>query len=205
MKKEGKKTLTADLRQIDVVVMAVHLLGGQQRAIDTEDIAVRSHELAPGMFAWRKYPQQINLELVRVVLSNAKKTQYGTLLHGSGRDGWRLTALGLDWVDKTGQRLLADGMTWDQTRRHAGSVDARRSDREAARIRNSSAWKSWVDDGYVSVADARSLFRIDSYSNVGMAETKMVRLLSLFEGEDDVANFLRIAAKLVEETFEENK
>ena len=40
----------------------MYLLGGETRRVDTEDIAVKANELAPGRFAWKKYPDQINLE-----------------------------------------------------------------------------------------------------------------------------------------------
>lgn len=60
------------LTQAELVTVAVYLLGGELRKIDTEDTAMKAHEIAPGRFAWRKYPGQINLELVRVALSDAK-------------------------------------------------------------------------------------------------------------------------------------
>jgi hypothetical protein len=49
--------------------------------------------------SWRKYPDQINLELIRVFLSDAKKKKHGLLL-GAGKTGWRLTQAGLDWAEK---------------------------------------------------------------------------------------------------------
>jgi hypothetical protein len=94
MKKRHKKTLTHQLTQCEIVILAVHLLGGDQHAVDTEDVAIKAHELAPGRFSWRKYPEQINLELVRVYLSDAKKPEKGGLLLGSGRTGWSLTTHG---------------------------------------------------------------------------------------------------------------
>ena len=72
---------------VDVVTWAVFLLGGDLNPVDTEDVAVKAHDLAPGRFAWQKYPGQINLELVRVHLSDAKKVNNGRRLSGSGRQG----------------------------------------------------------------------------------------------------------------------
>jgi hypothetical protein len=83
-----------DLTNLDVVVVALSLLGGDRHQVDTEDIAVRAQEIAPGRFVWRKYPQQINLELVRVALSDGKKREYGSLVLGSGNKGWMLTDAG---------------------------------------------------------------------------------------------------------------
>src|SRR5688572_29822333 len=74
-----------------IVTVAVYLLGGEVGPVDTEDIAVKASELAPGRFSWRKYPAQINLELIRVYLSDAKKPDKGGYLIGSGSAGWQLT------------------------------------------------------------------------------------------------------------------
>src|SRR5215472_10188888 len=98
MKKSQHKPLTWNPSQSEVVTLAVYLLGGGQRAIDTEDVAVEAHRLAPGRFTWTKYPDQINLELVRVYLSDAKKPEKGAMLLGSGRTGWRLSQRGLKWA-----------------------------------------------------------------------------------------------------------
>ena len=48
-----------------IVVLAAYLAGGAQRLVDTEDIAIKANDLAPGRFSWRKYPDQINIESVR--------------------------------------------------------------------------------------------------------------------------------------------
>lgn len=79
----------------EIVTLAVFLLGGDSRCIDTEDIAVKANEIAPGRFTWRKYPDQINIEHVRTFLSDAKKAKNGVYLSGSGTDGWILTREGL--------------------------------------------------------------------------------------------------------------
>jgi hypothetical protein len=50
--------------QVEVVTLAVYVLGGESAQLDTEDIAIKANEFAPGRFASRKYPTQINLELI---------------------------------------------------------------------------------------------------------------------------------------------
>src|SRR5687767_15856094 len=82
----------------EVLTLAVYLLGGETQRIDTEDIAIRANELAPGRFAWKKYPDQINLELIRVYLSDAKKAAKGRYLAGSGNTGWMLSQRGLHFA-----------------------------------------------------------------------------------------------------------
>ena len=57
----------------EIVTLAVYLLGGASQFIDTEDIAMKANEIAPGRFTWRKYPQQINIENITAFLWDAKK------------------------------------------------------------------------------------------------------------------------------------
>jgi len=203
MKKDSKNTLTKRATQLDFVILAVYALGGDQRSIDTEDIAVRCHKLAPGMFSWRKYPELPNLEIVRVVLSNAKKDQYGTLLSGSGREGWRLSANGLSWMASRGKELKKTGVHWNNEKRIAGSVDSQRKQREKKRLLSTPAWESWDKGEPVTVRDARNLFRIDEYSTGKMLEIKVVRLQSLFTNDADISRFLINAGSLVLETGED--
>jgi len=61
----------------EIVTIAVYLLGGASNYVDTEDIAVKVDELAPGRFTWRKYSDQINIDNVRKRLSDAKNPKKG--------------------------------------------------------------------------------------------------------------------------------
>lgn len=205
MKKISQKQLTNHPRQLDVVVLCVYLLDGTRKSIDTEDVAVKCHEIAPGIFSWRKYPDQINLELVRVVLSNAKKHAYGELVSGSGREGWRLSSRGAEWV-RANRHLLREGSLHIMSPRNAGSIDTVKKQREKMRIVSSAAWMSWKEKKPMSTRDARNLFRIDEYATGKMFDIKIVRLQSLFENDDEIVGFIRDAAKLIlEEKERENE
>ena len=50
-----------DLRNPELVTLVVALLGGDLTYVDHEDIAVKSDELVPGRFSWRKYAGRIDL------------------------------------------------------------------------------------------------------------------------------------------------
>jgi hypothetical protein len=95
----------------EIVTIAVYLLGGDTQRIETEDIAVKSNELAPGRFTWRKYPEQINIENVRTFLSDAKKPKNGLYLLGAGKDGWILTEAGLAFAIERVKDLGAVGLS----------------------------------------------------------------------------------------------
>jgi hypothetical protein len=196
MIKEPEKLLTNNTSQSEVVTLAVYLLGGTQRAVDTEDVAIEAHRLAPGRFSWRKHPEQINLELVRVYLSDAKKRDKGEMLIGSGRTGWRLTQRGLKWAEQAARDNQGNRAPRTRAQSRSGSIDEQRWRRERARILATTAWRLWSEgERKIPLADAKEVFRIDSYAKGDLREAKITRVRSLFEEEDDVKPFLDHLAK----------
>lgn len=191
-KKVNKKSLTAvHFSKRELAVLAVYLLEGDKKFVDTEDVAVRASKIAPKAFAWRKYPDQINLELVRAVLSDAKKRKFGALLHGTGTKGWRLSDAGVIWAQGKGRALLGRGKP--DIAQWAGSSDARRSDRELQRVRASPAWVQWLAEGAVGREAANLLFRIDDYATPEMKDQKVARLRSAIMDDEEAARFLEAA------------
>jgi hypothetical protein len=156
--------------------------------------------MAPGRFSWRKYDDQINLEMVRVCLSNAKKPQYGHLVNGSGKRGWILTPSGLSWSKKNARRLLSTKLEWNRERSKTGSVDENRWRRERARIVATSAWKQWQTKAaqQITVQEAAEVFRIDSYAVGEIRATKVMRVTALFSEDTEIGPFLEGMAQLIE-------
>ena len=190
MKKMAKKGLTP-LTQAELVTWAVYLLDGAQKRVDTEDVAVKVSGLAPQRFRWRKYPDQINLELVRVYLSAAKDPEHGELLVGSGRTGWSLTRKGLTWVRTAGAELQGRHQVDFDRQSKAGSIDANRRARERKRILSMPAWSRWANgDRSVVVDEAREVFRIDSYSTSSVREAKMTRMRAMSGDDEQINAFL---------------
>ena len=75
IKKNKDKTSEKDkgkLSNIEIVTFAVYLLGGETGPVDTEDIAIKASELAPGKFTWKKYREQVNIDNIRKRLSDAQ-------------------------------------------------------------------------------------------------------------------------------------
>ena len=192
--------MTNDISQVQVVTLAVFLEGGDQRAVDTEDVAVRANELAPGRFTWRKYPDQINLEIVRVYLSDAKSAQNGGLIVGSGRTGWSLTSAGLKWAREASKRLRGVDLSRSRNEGAGGSVDERRWRRERTRLLATPAWKRWAKDPRTRIdrKDAAEVFRIDSYAEGRMRTMKITRLRSLFAEDAEVLPFIDAMAAVLE-------
>src|SRR6266436_9656119 len=100
-----KSSTQKSLANHEVVVLATYLAGGRTSYTDTEDIAVKANEIAPGRFTWRKYKEQINIETVRKRLWDATKAEKGGYLVGSERDGWLLTETGLRFCKKHLRKL----------------------------------------------------------------------------------------------------
>lgn len=174
----------------------MYLLGGTSKSVDTEDAAVRCHELAPDLFSWQKYKEQINLELVRVSLSDAKKAKNGGLLSGSGREGWRLSSRGLDWIrsrEDSGFTFAAKPVR--PSRGRAGSIDSVRRERERQRLLSTDAWVEWDQSKTISAKAAQQVFRIDEYTTDRMVAIKVARLRAIFERHDEMSLFLEAASQ----------
>ena len=76
LKKEQLSFLSSGDRVLSnhqIVVIAAYLVAGDSKRADTEDIAVKANQIAPGRFSWRKYPRQINIDTVRKRLWDACK------------------------------------------------------------------------------------------------------------------------------------
>ena len=99
--------MSEDLKNHELVTLAVYLVGGDLHEADTEDVAVKVNELAPGRYTWRKYRDQINIEIIRAFLSDAKKSKYGALLNGTGSVGWLLTEAGLEFAKSHVDRVTS--------------------------------------------------------------------------------------------------
>ncbi len=190
--------MTKELSQHYLVTLALYLVGGEDKFVDTEDVAVKSYEIAPGRFGWRKYPQFPNLELVRVFLSDAKKPDKGHLVSGSGRKGWTLTPDGLRWVRDSGLSFL-EGNSLDQPgAERAGSIDSVRKSRELKRIRSTDAWQAWsTKSAQISLSKAKQVFRIDSYSKGEMLQLKIDRLRKTFIDDPEISDFLRESGDMI--------
>jgi len=97
----------------DIVVYALYLLGGWQKRVHTEDVAIKCYKLAPPKFSWVKYPQYPDLAPARFALEAAKKPQYGALVKGESErkrtvksvGGWMLTAEGIKWIKANRPRI----------------------------------------------------------------------------------------------------
>jgi hypothetical protein len=167
-----------------IVTLAVYLLGGETRAIDTEYVAVKAAELAPGRYNWRYYPEQINIELVRTFLSDAKKKRCGQYVTGSTNEGWMLTQAGTTFSRENVHRLGCENLAVPRK----SQADKKWLRRERARLLATAAFAKFLSGEYdaISPSDAATFFRLDEYVTGTARERKVARIVNAFHDDPEL-------------------
>ncbi|MGI8551904.1 MAG: hypothetical protein ACR2PL_14130 [Dehalococcoidia bacterium] len=192
--------MTETPTQFDLVTLAVYALDGHLHPVDMEDVAQKVDKLAPGVYRWRKYPDQIDLVRVRRSLYDALRRE-NPHLSGSEKKGWMLTPAGLTWVRQEGQRFLEGTSVPVQRQERHGSVrEEERWKRERARILMTPAWQRW-QQGLREIAeqDASEVFRIDAYAFGRTLDMKITRVRELFDEDPDLGPFIAASASVIEQ------
>ena len=174
----------------EVVLLAVYLLGGETSPVETEDIAVKANELAPGVFTWRKYADQINMEIVRVVLSNLKRSRDGNYLIGKGKDGWMLTERGLQYARAFSNNSRRSGGS--KTPLSQKEKNWRRSEKLRMLATPAFAKISNGQANQVTEQEAEAFFRLDSYVTGKAREQKLLRAKNVFGDDSDLAEAIKV-------------
>jgi|SRR5271157_1087362 len=187
--------MAKDLSNHEIVTLAVFLLGGESHYVDTEDIAIKANEIAPGRFTWRKYRQQINIDTVRKRLWDAKKTEKGGFLVGSEKKGWLLTSAGLTFAREQGERIQSQDLARERV--SLKEKQWRRTERE--RLISSAAFHTYQQAGVAAVRkqDAEAFFRLDSYVVGPLRERKLLRVLNSFRDDPDLSELVKVLAEQV--------
>lgn len=181
----------------EIVTLAVYLLGGEARKVDTEDIAKKSNELAPGRFTWRKYSDQINIEHIRAFLSDAKKPKNGAYLTGVGKDGWLLTDAGLAF-----SRTHIDILPRLELSRKATSAKERNwMRRERERMLASEAYQKFSagDGDKMTVQEAQAFFRVDAYVTGAARSEKLLRASNVFGNDPELGPLITLLIPKIEQ------
>ena len=178
------------MNKMELAVLAMFRLGGDSKALDAEDIAMQCHKISPTTFVWRKYKNQINLELVGFAIRDAKKEKYGKLVSGSHAQGWRLTLAGQQIGRELDVANRKDSTATLPKETRARSVEEKRIEREFKRIIESVAFQEWENNSKVSEKAKQGILRINPYTSEDLLEVKKTRL-ALCKGLDkDVDNFI---------------
>ena len=191
------KTTAALLSNREIVVIAAFLVGAQHVSADTEDIAIKASDLAPGRFTWRKYKEQINIETVRKRLWDAAKAEKGAYLIGSERTGWRLTKAGYDFARK---HKYTDVLAQPKKSR-ASQVERSAQTRELKRMMAEPVFNKIRSDGASTAtkSDAERFFRIDDYVTGKARAAKIERFRIIASSKTELLDVIDILAALVTE------
>jgi hypothetical protein len=162
----------------EIVVIAAYLTGADSDRVDTEDIAVKANQLAPGRFTWRKYPEQINIDTVRKRLWDACKDDKGGYMRGSERTGWLLTERGVAFARKNSKAVVGKKKRTSLKERAWMRVERQRL------FATDAFCKYRLGEGSgVTLREAEGFFRIDNYVSGEAREDKLLRILNAF-GDD---------------------
>jgi hypothetical protein len=196
-------TSESGLSNHEVVALAVYLLGGDKKPVDTEDVAIRANEIAPARFTWRKHRDQINLGNVRWSLWDAKKPKNGAYVLQVGKEDWQLTEAGLTFAKKASANLK----DMDLSRQPVSARDRQWQRNERARMLSTEAF-SKIQNGAadsVTTREAEEFFRIDAYVSTNSREQKITRALSAFGDDEELGNALRVLADKVKAGAKNNE
>lgn len=132
-----------------IVLYALYLLGGWQKRVHTEDIALKCFQIAPTKFSWVKYPEYPDIAPARFALEAAKKQKHGALVKGESErkktvksvGGWMLTANGLQWI-KDNKELIEKYLG-----KHVPTGERLPADRKLKELLGSVAFNKFINDG----------------------------------------------------------
>jgi hypothetical protein len=176
----------------ELATIAVFLLGGETKQVDLEDIAIKLNDLAPGRFAWRKFPAQINIKFVDDSLRDAKKLKNGKYVLKSNKDEWLLTQKGVAFA-RRGLQQLKDA---NVSRKALSEKEKNWMRSERERMLGSPAFAKFrageLND--VSEQEAEAFFRLDSYVKGSARDQKLLRLVNAFGDDAELGD----AAKALE-------
>lgn len=183
------------LSNTQIAVLASYLAGASNAPADTEDVAVKAAELAPGRFSWRKYPEQINIETVRKRLWDAASEKMGRLLTGSERDGWLLTEAGLKFCEEHSRELSGTG----RGAVRLGQKEQVWATRERVRMQAETAYRKWQDGSIdeIQPVEAERFFRIDDYIVGDLRRSRIKRARDIFAADQTMSEAIDKIAKKV--------
>ena len=180
------------LTRPEAVTLAVFVIGGADSPVDTEDVAVHVAEIAPGMFSWRKYPDFIDKEIVRVALSDARLKKHWVVgSHDKG--GWLLTPTGQEWA-RDNEKALNEFTDLSFSDR-----DSRQLMRERSRLLISEAFEQVSAGAHISEISpdaADAFFRINVYVDGQARERKITRIENLFGNDPELGQTVQVLADI---------
>lgn len=186
------------LSNYEIITLAIYLLGGESQMIDAEDIAVKSYELAPERFSWRKYPEYISVESVRKRLYETQKDENKCYFAGSDKKGWLLTLRGVQFAKK----VLNEKNSIQLFKKTHSLKEKQWLKSEKTRMIASEAFQKAQEEGIENATrqEAESFFRIDEYVTGDARERKISRIINNFSDDEILGEIVIALAEKLRET-----
>jgi hypothetical protein len=193
MPREHKQDENLPLHEL--VAIAAFLAGADRKSTDTEDIAIKANEIAPGRFTWRKYKDQIDIELIYKHLWDLTKPDKGEFVTGSKSKGWQLTLAGTAFAEKAVDKLhrlkaarerpSRSEMAWQQRERKRMLSEPAYVKAKAAKV------------GEITSTEAERFFRLDDYV-IGAARTRKIQQAeNAFHTDTELGPIMPLIAAIV--------
>ncbi|HET6163530.1 MAG TPA: hypothetical protein VFG37_07670 [Planctomycetota bacterium] len=183
------------LTKREFVVVALYDAGGATHTVDTEHVAMKAFELAPALFRWKHFPEQVDKDLVRVLLFDARKQVYGAHVTGRASRGWSLTEAGLEIAERAVRRL---GKGSVGVPRHSPR-DKRLILRERARLEGTEAFQKITAGNAAGITprEAETFFRLNSYVTDEDRLRKLNQMANLFADDREMSWVIRAVREKV--------
>jgi len=196
----------------EIVLFALYSLGGWEKRIHTEDVALKCFELAPNKFSWIKFPKYPDPAPARFALEAAKKADEGRLVKGesekkksiSNIGGWMLTPRGVSWVKKNRKKI--EHVLSLET---SPSGDRLQSDRKIKELTSSTAFQKFLkfgNDAKISLPEfAESLIcTVNTSRNILLDKIEQLRSIAENLNRNDVVKYTEFIQKRIDNQAKEN-
>ncbi len=189
------------LSNVFLVTIAVGNLGGHERPIDSEDIAIHVNELAPGKFNWRKYPEHIDLQVVNQALQDARRERNGALVLGSSVRGWMLTKSGMEWIKSL--KLVNEQNFSDSVSLRRGSL-LLSQEQELRRLQNTNAFALFCEGSIAKLTrnDFFNFAKINEYFPQKARQRRYAFIESTISGEEQLQDLWQLLRTKFAKEFE---
>lgn len=175
---------------VEIVTFSVYLLGGISEYIDTEDVAVKANELAPGRFTWKKYKDQINIYNVRKGLWDGRDPKKCGYILGSHDKGWMLSKKGLAFCKFKIKDLYETDLR--ETPIHHKELNWMKH--EKTRMLSSTAFQKASSDraDEITKSELEEFFRVDDYIIGDARERKLTRIINIFDEDPELSSIIKV-------------
>lgn len=170
------------LPNLDIVTIALFILGNGTKSFDKEEIATKADEIAPIRFRWKTNPNMVSDGLVWDALSNARKKGY--VLENTTK--YLLTVEGVKFAQENIHKIK----NYDQTRTRFNKKDKEVYENTKDRILRSSAYLKAKENKLSEIAsnEFQNFFRINEYMDKKQIKEKIHKLKNMFINDKDLKN-----------------